>query len=95
MSISGGHVPNQIPQRISWISVQMGTANLGTPTNRHLLLLLPGEMILKAGTGVTILAKLVERAMVNTTQDVGDWVGMANEDQGAQKTAGSEFIRCT
>jgi hypothetical protein len=42
--------------------MKMGMMKLGAPTNRHLLILLPGEVILKARTTVTVFVKTMKTA---------------------------------
>jgi hypothetical protein len=43
VSIKGGEVPSQIPQRLSWIRVQMGTMKFGVHDTSNHLTLLPGK----------------------------------------------------
>lgn len=70
LSIKGGDVANQIPQRTSWIRVQMGMTNLGAPDASIPLILLPGVVSLKVMSTVIVLANSVEMATVKNTPNV-------------------------
>ena len=70
LSIKGGDVTNQIPQKTSWIKVQMGMTKLGAPDASIPLILLPGVVSLKAMTTVIVLANTVEIATVKNTPNV-------------------------
>ena len=70
LSMKRGDVTNQIPQRTSWIRVQMGMTNLGAPVISIPLILLPGVVRLKAMTTVIVLANTVEIATVKNTPNV-------------------------
>lgn len=67
MSTKGGDVPNQIPQRIICIIVQMGMLNFDAPDLLSPLILLPCVVTLKARTTVMVLAQTVDTATMNTT----------------------------
>ena len=72
VSMKRGDATNQIPQRTSWIRVQMGRLgyNLGAPVISIPLILLPGVVRLKAMTAVIVLANTVEIATVKNTPNV-------------------------
>ena len=70
LSIKGGDVTNQIPQKTSWIKVQMGMTKLGAPDASIPLILLHGVVRLKAMTTVIVLANTVEIATVKNTPNV-------------------------
>ena len=63
--MKGGEVTTQIPQIISWISVQMGMMKLGALDIINHLTILAGTVALNAITTVIALANTVERATVN------------------------------
>jgi hypothetical protein len=94
LSIKGGDFTNQIPERTSWIRVQMGMAKLGAPDANIPLILLPGVVSLKAKTTVIVLANTVEIATVKNTPNViccrmqVAWLGcpMKSNEQRKQKT---------
>lgn len=94
LSINGGDVTNQIPQRTSWIRVQMGMSKLVAPFIIILLILLPGVVSLKAVTTVIVLANTVEIATVKNIANVVccrmqvAWLGcpMKSNEQRKQKT---------
>jgi hypothetical protein len=73
MSIKGGEVASQIPQKISWIRVQMGMTEFTAPDTSNHLIVLPGFIILKDRITVIVLAKTVETATVNTSPNVICW----------------------
>lgn len=70
VSTKGGEVPSQTAQSVSWIREQLGMMKLGAPDTSHRLNLLPGAVTLKARITVTVLAKTVETASVNTSPNV-------------------------
>jgi hypothetical protein len=70
LSIKGGDVTNQIPQRTSWTRVQIGMTKLGAPDASIPLILLPGVVSLKVMSTVIVLANSVETAIVKNTPNV-------------------------
>lgn len=70
VSMKGGDVASQIPQRTSWIRVQRGIIKLGAPDININLILLLGVVILKARTTVIVLAKTVDNATVKKMPNV-------------------------
>ena len=70
LSIKGGDVTNQMPQRISWIRVQMGMTKLGAPDVSIPLILPPGVVSLKVMTTVIVFTNTVETATVNNSPNV-------------------------
>jgi hypothetical protein len=71
--IKGGEVPTQIPQRVSWIRVQMEMMKLDAPDTNNFLILLPEKVTLKARNTVIVLANTVEIATVKTIPNVICW----------------------
>jgi hypothetical protein len=100
MSIKGGDVTNQIPQKTSWIKVQMGITKLGAPDASIPLILLPGVVSLKAMSRVIVLANTVEIATAKNTPNVVccriqvAWLGcpMKSNEQRKQKTREMSWI---
>ena len=68
--MKGGAVTSQIPQIMSWISVQMGMMKLGALDTINHLTILAGTVALNAITTVIALANTVERATVNKIPNV-------------------------
>lgn len=69
-SVRGGELPSQTPQRMGRTREQMGVMESDAPDTSHLLVLVPAAVILKASTTVTVLAKTMETATVQTTPNV-------------------------
>jgi hypothetical protein len=89
--MKGREVIHHIPQRTSWISVQMGMMKLGAFVTINHLIILAGTVILNAITTVIALANTVESHSEQNSkccllQNAGGCVGLTNEEQGTEKT---------
>ncbi|KAF6095111.1 hypothetical protein HJG60_012083 [Phyllostomus discolor] len=61
-----GELPSQTPRRMGWMREQMAMMESGAPDTIHLLILVPGAVVLKVRATVTVLAETVETAAIKT-----------------------------
>lgn len=70
ISMNGGAIPSQIPERVAWIKKQMKMTELDILDPQNHLVFLPGVVALKAKSTVIVFANMVETTTVNMIPNI-------------------------